>query len=144
MRGFITRPYPLQRGFHYRFYVIYDLVISVKYEDIYMAVQSNNRAGNSWFDLRGIQTKGTIDSDIRAAILAQFKRAIQLVSPDDIVNMGLGVSSTPGVDMSGDAGEVLVQLQEQNQNLQAQNNQLGQRVADLTAAFDKLRAQQQG
>ena len=96
-------------------------------------VNSQNRANNAWFDIRGIQQAGTVDSSIRTTIMNQFRRAIRLLAPADIVNMGLGLSSTSGVDMSGDDGEVLVQLQQQNEALQTQNTQLSARVANLQA-----------
>ena len=96
-------------------------------------VNSQNNAGQSFFDIRGIQRAGTVDSGIREMIVGQMRRAIRLIAPADIVNMGLGLSSTPGVDMSGDDGEVLVQLQQQNEALQTQNNQLSSRVANLQA-----------
>ena len=98
-----------------------------------MAVNSQNNANSAWFDIRGIQRAGTVDSSIRNMIVNQMRRAIRLLAPADIVNMGLGLSSTPGVDMSGDDGEVLVQLQQQNEALQTQNNQLSARVANLQA-----------
>ena len=98
-----------------------------------MAVNSQNNANSAWFDIRGIQRAGTVDSGIRDMIVGQMRRAIRLIAPADIVNMGLGLSSTPGVDMSGDDGEVLIQLQQQNEALQRQNNQLSDRVANLQA-----------
>ena len=98
-----------------------------------MAVNSQNNANSAWFDIRGIQGDGRVDSGIRGVIMAQFRRAIRLIAPADIVNMGLGLSSTPGVDMSGDDGEVLVQLQQQNEALQTQNNQLSDQLANLQA-----------
>ena len=85
-------------------------------------VNSKNNAGTNFFDIRGIQQAGIVDGGIREMIVGQMRRAIRLIAPADIVNMGLGLSSTPGVDMSGDDGEVLVQLQQQNEALQTQNN----------------------
>ena len=96
-------------------------------------VNSKNNAGTNFFDIRGIQQAGIVDSSIRTTIMNQFRRAIRLLAPADIVNMGLGLSSTSGVDMSGDDGEVLVQLQQQNEALQTQNTQLSARVANLQA-----------
>jgi len=96
-------------------------------------VNSNTRSTNSWFDIRGIQGDGRVDSGIRGVIMSQFRRAIRLIAPADIVNMGLGLSSTPGVDMSGDSGEVLVQLQQQNEALHTQNQQLSTQLANLQA-----------
>ena len=98
-----------------------------------MAVNSQNNANSAWFDIRGIQRAGTVDSGIRDMIVGQMRRAIRLIAPADIVNMGLGLSSTPGVDMSGDDGEVLVQLQQQNEALQTQNNQLSTQLTNLQA-----------
>ena len=94
-------------------------------------VNSQNNAGQSFFDIRGIQRAGTVDSGIRDMIVGQMRRAIRLIAPADIVNMGLGLSSTPGVDMSGNDGEVLVQLQQQNEALHTQNTQLSTRLANL-------------
>ena len=96
-------------------------------------IQSNNRANSAWFDIRAIQNAGTVDTSIRTTIMNQFRRAIRLIAPADIVNMGLGLSSTPGVDMSGDDGEVLVQLQQQNEALHTQNQQLSTQLANLQA-----------
>ena len=96
-------------------------------------VNSQNNAGQSFFDIRGIQRAGTVDSSIRNMIVNQMRRAIRLLAPADIVNMGLGLSSTPGVDMSGDSGEVLVQLQQQNEALHTQNQQLSTQLANLQA-----------
>ena len=98
-----------------------------------MAVNSQNNANSAWFDIRGIQRAGTVDSSIRNMIVNQMRRAIRLLAPADIVNMGLGLSSTRGVDMSGDDGEVLVKLQQQNEALQTQNNQLSDQLANLQA-----------
>ena len=96
-------------------------------------VNSQNNAGQSFFDIRGIQRAGTVDSGIRDMIVGQMRRAIRLIAPADIVNMGLGLSSTAGVDMSGDSGEVLVQLQQQNEALHTQNQQLSTQLANLQA-----------
>jgi hypothetical protein len=96
-------------------------------------VNSQNRANSAWFDIRGIQQAGIVDDGIRTTIMNQFRSAIRLLAPADIVNMGLGLSSTRGVDMSGDDGEVLGQLQEQNEALQRQNVQLSDRIANLQA-----------
>ena len=98
-----------------------------------MAVNSQNNANSAWFDIRGIQRAGTVDSGIRDMIVGQMRHAIRLIAPADIVNMGLGLSSTPGVDMSGDDGEVLVQLQQQNEALHTQNQQLSTQLANLQA-----------
>ena len=96
-------------------------------------VNSNTRSTNSWFDIRGIQGDGRVDSGIRGVIMSQFRRAIRLIAPADIVNMGLGLSSTPGIDMSDNTGDVLVEMQEQNDALQQQNVALTNRIANLTA-----------
>ena len=84
-------------------------------------VNGSSRGNSAWFDIRGIQQAGTVDTGIRS------------IAPADIINMGLGLSGTPGVDMSGDDGEVLVQLQQQNEALQTQNNQLSTQLANLQA-----------
>ena len=96
-------------------------------------VQSNNRVGNAWFDLRGIQNAGVVDDGLRNSIMAEGRAGLKLISPVDKVQLALGLSGVPGVDMSGDDGEVLVALQQQNEALVKQNNQLGTRVANLTA-----------
>ena len=85
-------------------------------------VNSNNRGSSSWFDFKGIQNNGLVDSNIRDVIMAQFKSSIRLVSPADVVNLGLGLSSTPGVDMSGDSGELIAEMQATNTALVQQNN----------------------
>ena len=85
-------------------------------------VNSNNRGSSSWFDIKGIQNNGLVDSNIRDVIMAQFKSSIRLVSPADVVNLGLGLSSTPGVDMSGDSGELIAEMQATNTALVQQNN----------------------
>jgi hypothetical protein len=107
-------------------------------------VISNNRANGTYLDIKAIQNDGRMDQDLRGAIISEAKVGLKLLSPADKVNLGLGLSNTPGMNMTGDSGEILVQLQDQNQNLQAHNNQLGQRVADLTAQNDALRAQAAG
>ena len=96
-------------------------------------VNTNTRGNGSWFDIRGIQGDGRVDSDVRKTVMSQFRRAIAMISPADIVNIGLGLSSTPGVDMSGDSGEVLVSLQENNEELAKVNKVLATRIADLQA-----------
>ena len=98
-----------------------------------MSVQSSNSRGNTWFDIRGIQGDKMIDKDIRSVIMGQFRRSIVLIPPADVVNLGLGLSSVPGVDMSGDSGEVLAELQETNHALAEQNNTLAARIARLQA-----------
>ena len=98
-----------------------------------MSVQSSNNRGNTWFDIRGIQGDKMVDSDIRKVIMSQFKRSIVLIPPSDVVNLGLGLSSVPAVDMSGDSGEVLHDLQETNHALAEQNNKMAVRIAQLTA-----------
>jgi|TARA_R100001244_G_scaffold18365_1_gene19265 hypothetical protein len=96
-----------------------------------MSVQSSNNRGNTWFDIRGIQGDKMIDKGIREVIMGQFRRSIVLIPPADVVNLGLGLSSVPGVDMSGDSGEVLVELQETNKALGAQNDKQALRIAQL-------------
>ena len=94
-------------------------------------VNSNTRANSSWFDIRGIQGDKMVDSGIREVIMSQFRRSIVLIPPADIVNIGLGLSSVPAVDMTGDSGEVLASLQETNEELGKVNKQLADRVARL-------------
>ena len=96
-------------------------------------VNSNTRQNGSWFDIRGIQGDGRVDSGIRSTVMSQFRRSLSLISPADIVNIGLGLSSVPGIDMSGDSGEVLAELQETNHALAEQNNTLAARIARLQA-----------
>ena len=98
-----------------------------------MSVQSSNSRGNTWFDIRGIQGDKMIDKDIRSVIMGQFRRSIVLIPPADVVNLGLGLSSVPGVDMSGDSGEVHAELQETNTALAEQNNRMAARIAQLQA-----------
>ena len=98
-----------------------------------MSVQSSNNRGNTWFDIRGIQGDKVVDKGVREVIMSQFKRSIVLIPPADVVNLGLGLSSVPGLDMSGDSGEVLVELQEQNKALGEQNDRMAARIATLQA-----------
>ena len=98
-----------------------------------MSVQSSNSRGNTWFDIRGIQGDKMVDKDVREVIMGQFRRSIVLIPPADVVNLGLGLSSVPGVDMSGDSGEVLAELQETNTALAEQNNRMAARIAQLQA-----------
>ena len=98
-----------------------------------MSVQSSNSRGNTWFDIRGIQGDKMIDKDIRSVIMGQFRRSIVLIPPADVVNLGLGLSSVPAVDMSGDSGEVLAALQDTNTALAEQNNRMAARIAQLQA-----------
>ncbi|MDP6584260.1 MAG: hypothetical protein QF535_06365 [Anaerolineales bacterium] len=98
-----------------------------------MSVQSSNNRGNTWFDIRGIQGDKMVDKDVREVIMGQFRRSIVLIPPADVVNLGLGLSSVPGVDMSGDSGEVLAELQETNTALAEQNNRMAARIAQLQA-----------
>ena len=96
-------------------------------------VNSNTRQNGSWFDIRGIQGDGRVDSGIRKTVMSEFRRSLSMISPADIVNIGLGLSSVPAVDMTGDSGEVLASLQENNKALAEQNNQLAARIATLQA-----------
>ena len=96
-------------------------------------VNSNNRSSNAWFDIRGIQGDGRVDADIRKTVMSQFKRALAMVAPADIVNIGLGLSSVPGLDMTGESGEVLAHLQENNEELAKVNKSLAARIAHLQA-----------
>jgi hypothetical protein len=98
-----------------------------------MSVQSSNSRGNTWFDIRGIQGDKMVDKDIRSVIMGQFRRSIVLIPPADVVNLGLGLSSVPAVDMSGDSGEVLAELQQTNEALAEQNNRQAARIAQLQA-----------
>ena len=84
-------------------------------------VNSNTRGGGAWFDIKGIQNTGLVDSKVRELIMAQFAQSIRLVSPADVVNLGLGLSSTPGVDLSGDSGEFIAEMQGSNNELSKQN-----------------------
>ena len=84
-------------------------------------VNSNTRGGGAWFDIKGIQNTGLVDSKVRELIMSQFAQSIRLVSPADVVNLGLGLSSTPGVDMSGDSGELIAEMQATNTVLVKQN-----------------------
>ena len=97
-------------------------------------VNSNNRGSGAWFDIKGIQNTGLVDSNIRDVIMAQFKSSIRLVSPADVVNLGLGLSSTPGVDMSGDSGQLIAEMQATNTALVQQNNA---QAVKLKALLDK-------
>ena len=96
-----------------------------------MSVQSSNSRGNTWFDIRGIQGDKMVDKDIREVIMGQFRRSIVLIPPADVVNLGLGLSSVPAVDMSGDSGEVLAELQRTNEALGEQNNRQAAHIAQL-------------
>ena len=96
-------------------------------------VNSNTRANSSWFDIRGIQGDKMVDSGIREVIMSQFRRSIVLIPPADVVNLGLGLSSVPGLDMTGESGEVLASLQENNEELAKVNKSLAARIAHLQA-----------
>ena len=98
-----------------------------------MSVQSSNSRGNTWFDIRGIQGDGRVDSGIRKTVMSEFRRSLSMISPADIVNIGLGLSSVPAVDMTGDSGEVLASLQETNEELAKVNKTLAARIAHLQA-----------
>jgi hypothetical protein len=56
-----------------------------------------------------------------------------MLPPADIVNIGLGLSSVPAVDMTGDSGEVLASLQETNEELAQVNKSMAARIAHLQA-----------
>ena len=96
-----------------------------------MSVQSSNNRGNTWFDIRGIQGDKMVDQGVREVIMGQFKRSIVLIPPSDVVNLGLGLSSVPGVDMSGDSGDVVAQLLEQVEEQQKTNKAMATRIAHL-------------
>jgi len=85
-----------------------------------MVIQ-NNRGGGAWFDIKGIQNDARVDSTVRQLIMSQFAQSIRLVAPADVVNLALGLSSTPGVDMSGDSGELIAEMQATNNELAKQN-----------------------
>jgi len=84
-------------------------------------VIENTRGGGAWFNIKGIQNQGLVDSKVRSLIMAQFAQSIRLVAPADVVNLALGLSSTPGVDMSGDSGELIAEMQATNTVLVKQN-----------------------
>ena len=94
-------------------------------------VQGSRGNNNNWYDIRGIQGDKVVDDSVRKTIMSQFKRAISLIAPADIVNLGLGLSSVPGIDMSGDSGQVYRDLQDQNEQLATQNATLAARIARL-------------
>ena len=94
-------------------------------------VNSNNRSSNAWFDIRGIQGDGRVDSGIRKTVMSEFRRSLSMISPADIVNIGLGLSSVPGVDMTGDSGDVVAQLLEQVEEQQKTNKAMATRIAHL-------------
>jgi len=96
-------------------------------------VNSNTRSNGSWFDIRGIQGDGRVDKGVRSSVMSQFTRALSMLPPADIVNLGLGLSSVPGLDMTGDSGEVLASLQEQNEELAQVNKTMAARIATLQA-----------
>jgi hypothetical protein len=96
-------------------------------------VNSNTRSNGAWFDIRGIQTDGRVDTGIRSSVMSQFKRSLSMLPPADIVNIGLGLSSVPAVDMTGDSGEVLASLQETNEELAQVNKSMAARIAHLQA-----------
>jgi len=94
-------------------------------------VNSNTRQSGSWFDIRGIQGDGRVDADVRKTVMSQFRRSLAMISPADIVNIGLGLSSVPGVDMTGDSGDVVAQLLEQVEEQQKTNKAMATRIAHL-------------
>ena len=94
-------------------------------------VNSNTRQNGSWFDIRGIQGDGRVDSGIRKTVMSEFRRSLSMISPADIVNIGLGLSSVPGVDMTGDSGDVVAQLLEQVEEQQKTNKAMATRIAHL-------------
>ena len=96
-------------------------------------VNSNTRSNGSWFDIRGIQGDGRVDKGVRSSVMSQFRRALSMLPPADIVNLGLGLSSTPGIDMTGESGEVLAQLQKTNEELAQVNKSMAARIATLQA-----------
>ena len=97
-------------------------------------VNSNNRGSGAWFDIKGIQNSGLVDSKVRELVMSQFAQAIRLISPADVVNLGLGFSSRPGGDMSGDSGELIAEMQATNADLVKQNQA---QAAKLQALLNK-------
>lgn len=94
-------------------------------------VQGNRGNNNNWYDIRSIQGDKVVDESVRTPIMSQFKRALSLIAPADIVNLGLGLSSVPAVDMSGKTGALLADLQDMNEQLATQNASLAARIARL-------------
>ena len=93
----------------------------------------NGKGTMDYFDLAQVIRKGLVDSGIRTSIMNAFPSALKLIAPSDIISLGIGLSSTPGVDMSGDSGEVLIRLQEQNVKQNEDNAHLGKVCAELQA-----------
>ena len=98
-----------------------------------MAVQSSNNSGTSWFDIRGPQRDGRVDNGVRQMIMDQARRCIALIAPADVINMAIGLSSTPGMEMSDKTGDVLLQLQEDNTKALEDNKHLGNICAEFQA-----------
>tara|TARA_Y100001951_G_scaffold35692_1_gene28192 strand:+ start:28 stop:408 length:381 start_codon:yes stop_codon:yes gene_type:complete len=98
-----------------------------------MAVQSSNNSGTSWFDIRGPQRDGRVDSSVRKMIMDQAKRCIALIAPADVINMAIGLSSTPGMEMDDSTGDVLLKLQEDNTKALERNTHLGNVCSELQA-----------
>ena len=94
-------------------------------------VNSSTRGNSAWFDIRGIQGDKIVDDSVRKTVMSQFTRALSMIAPADIVNLGLGLSSVPGVDMSGASGQVYRDLEDQNEQLATQNTNLAARIARL-------------
>ena len=98
-----------------------------------MAVQSSNNSGTSWFDIRGPQKDGRVDSKVRNMIMNQAERCITLIAPADVINMAIGLSSTPGMEMDDSTGDVLLKLQEDNTKALERNTHLGNVCSELQA-----------
>jgi len=141
--GLIYKWDPLQRGFHYRFYVIYDLVISVKYEDTYMIVTQRGN-GQVFIDAKPVQQARFADRGLRNAVMREAEHGLRFLPHDDKVNLGILFSSIPPLDMEQDNAQVLADIQATNDDLAAQNTRNAQAIANLTAQNDALRAQAAG
>ena len=98
-----------------------------------MAVQSSNNSGTSWFDIRGPQRDGRVDNGVRQMIMDQARRCIALIAPADVINMAIGLSSTPGMEMDDSTGDVLLKLQEDNTKALERNTHLGNVCSELQA-----------
>ena len=105
-----------------------------------MAVQSSNNSGSSWFDIRGPQKDGRVDSKVRNMIMNQAEQCIKLIAPADVINMAIGLSSTPGMEMDSKTGDVLLELQEGNKKALEDNQHLGKICAEFQTEAKVARA----
>ena len=101
----------------------------------------NGKGSMDYFDLAQIIRKGLVDSSIRESVMNAFPSALKLIAPGDIISLGIGLSSTPGVDMSGTSGDVLAKLQEQNVKQNEDNAHLGNVCSELQAEGKESRKQ---